>query len=455
MSLTHGPLLGFGNDIFTGIKAWCRGDANETYEIRYSVNSDMSNSTITSSGQSLNIAVNDGANSIEITELTSGVKYYYTPVIGGVDELVSNFPSFRPLPVSPIGETIVFGSCISEKETVVNPHLCSSPPVNLLNYAKDTLQASAIFLMGDTIYGEDSTSVWDRDINSSIPPVSHFEERFKLTYAIAAVKNCLGSLPSVQLPSDHDVYGGWPDDSAGGDSYSHPAAPDDPTTAEAYPNSKTARGYYVENFALSPNAVGGNLYGSFTWGDCEIITLDTRTHRHSNKGKCLGETQKAWLLNILATLTAKQTALIMTGDSFAIDTGLNGDGWESDDSTLPVGYIAERDQIDSAANRSKAKVHFFGGDRHHGARGTTKGGNLAITTGPFEDSLQRGFGSSIERVIKSEDWSNDESPNIEDNRMCAITFNADNTMTFNHYRAGEGAGGADEDVIVLDDTVTI
>lgn len=441
MSVAQGPALGFGDDPNTEINIWFRSVNNgETVTLRYaddlalSVNVDATNTHV------VNTAVDDGTHVFNLTGLTAGKTYYYR-LEGDGGSGNSSTEIFRPLPSSMLGETVIWSSCFSN----------STPDTSngaLFAYAKDTLSASAFFMIGDITYSELVNSIgWNPDVDATDPTVAHYQEHHQDNFALADYAHCAANIPCSYVPSDHDVMNNWPDNDAGHVAYQPLGQADDPTDYGAggaggcYDNATTVIAQYVESYASVSNS-GALRYGSFTIGDYIFAVMDSRTHRKRDAGQMLGEVQKAWLFDIFDNATSDQTCLVFSGDTFAGTDALNGDGWESNTTSAGSGYIAERDLVDAVASRSKAKIVFFGGDSHAGTAVITKGGNYAFGASPVEQAnFQRTPTSGVTRMI-SEGlfFSGNVSPD-EDNRMGAISFNSDGTLNVSIIAAH--AGGDD------------
>lgn len=459
MAFTHKSAIGLGNDPKDEIIVWFRSDQTENVQVEYSVNSDLSGSTLTAT-VAVAPGTNDGINTVSITGLTAGQLYYYR-LIGSItgNSHTSGFPTFSPMPTSMVGKSIMAGSCTSVQS------LSSVPGAKLFTHAKDVLNVLGVVHLGDLGYMEDNDSLGIWSFNDAVPadppPVTHFESLLRDTYGIVAVGDFLESRWMFFTPSDHDRFSGHPDLTKVLGNYTHLGV-DDPTTAQTYANATTAYGYYVGNFARCPNA-GANWYGTFTIGNVVFVVMDTRTHRERQFGRAFGDPQKAWFRDIMDGLTVKQMAVVFMSDTFAGDDALNGDGLESDDSTLIIGYLADRDTIDAYARRAKGKVVFFGGDRHFASHAITKGGNHAFTCSPFDDAIQREGNAMTARVIYQEKWRSKQSNkdlllpdfDTEDNRMMIITFGANNALTVTIYRANQGVIGIGAEEVTQDYQVTI
>lgn len=426
MALTHGPALGFNAvaDPTNGkVTVFVRGNANETYEVEYSENSDLSGSTTTSSGKFITIATDDGTQFIDITGLTPGTRYYYTPVLGGSRAIASSFPSFRALPASPSGLKIVWGSCMENN----NPGSYLGVDFNLLDYALNTIDPHLWVMMGDFIYAEDNTTAWDSASSASDPPIAHYHEHYRETMAYTNVQNMLRNVPMIWNSSDHEIMSSWPDANFSAGLYSHSGV-DDPVNAAAYAGGtgfgKAAMQDYVEKFAKAPvqsgEAGSPGLYGRFVWGDYELIFLDTRHERRRVGGTIIGLTQRAWLINRLLNTTAKYV-LVFTPETFAGLDATNYDDWESKTLAGIENYQNERGLIDSVARRSPATVYFFGADHHAGCACITNGGNYAFSASPFgvRSGLQRTIGTPLDEAMQQSLYAS----TVNDLRMGVVTLN--------------------------------
>lgn len=465
MSITF-IAIGGGDDKHAEKNVTFRSDQNgETVTLTiaddaaFTVNVDSSNTHV------VNTAVNDGVHNFSLSGYSADTEKHIK-LEGTVSAALTGW--FRTWPTSMAGEMIVISSCISERETVVNPTLCSDPPVKLMNYITDTLRSPngnrplCSKIIGDFFYGEDLTPSWDPAASpATTPPVAHFEDRMRQTYELAAVKyHCRFNEIEVLL-SDHDAaFASMPDQQVTVGNYTNTASSiDDITTFDAWPNANTARAYYMD-FAKGPGA-GAGYWNQHTVGKITYFNGDSRTDRTPTKGMCYGEAQLGALITAIKALESDETLFHINGDAFACDDGPNGDGWESD-TTAPggVGYIAQRNLIDLVAYKSAGKVRHAGGDRHYGAIGWTlaadpDGPPNVWFVGPYEDSLQRTPGATTARYNNGRYWSSASSSNQQDNRFSALRFVSESEYYLDIYAAGEGAGGGDEDVIVLEQSVQL
>lgn len=425
MSLVHGPFVGPGDDPTTGAVIWFRYNSDEYVHIEYGTDSGLAGSSTTST-VAVATATNDGINTITLSGLTANTTYYYRPV-GDSSGAYGTINSFDTFPTSLVnGEIIAFGSCFSVDETA------ATPAGNAFAHINTTLGAKMLVHMGDWIYAENLSTDWDTT-NVTDPTLEHYRIHFRNTAANSAFRACCGNVMTTWMPSDHDVFSDWPDIQNTYGSYT-PTVTDDPTTHSAYANANTAIGYYLDNWAAPPNA-GSNRYGSLTIGNDIFVFLDTRTLRRRQLGKMLGDTQKAWFIAILEAATASDRIFVFAGDTFCGSDTLGGDGWGTNTTSLPVGYIAERDQLDSAMYKSLATCYVFGGDFHAGAHVISKGGNRCFSASPFDDTNQGNLTTPLARATGTEVWTNDTTT---DNRWGTIVFNANGTITVNIYRGNSG-----------------
>lgn len=97
--LVQGPML--GNPTATSMTVWIRSDTATTFQVRYSTQLPLDDSTPTVNGVTL--AENDGTGSVQLTDLSPFTRYYYGIVIDGqlADTRLTHtdpWPSFRTLP---------------------------------------------------------------------------------------------------------------------------------------------------------------------------------------------------------------------------------------------------------------------------------------------------------------------------------------------------------------------
>jgi len=138
-----------------------------------------------------------------------------------------------------------------------------------------------------------------------------------------------------------------------------------------------------------PESEPRRIYRSFRWGRAvELFLLDTRQYRDLKSGTMLGETQKAWLFDRLASSTAT-FKFVATSVTMA---GGGSDRWD--------GFPKERAQILHYINDKKLRgVYFLSADMHYAAitRIPKSGGLKDITAGPLAAPLNRITNGTLRR----------------------------------------------------------
>jgi alkaline phosphatase D len=342
-----------------------------TVTVMYSVNADLSGST-TTTGVAVD-STTDFTGKIDITGLAANTPYYYTPVIGGVAQYTSSYPTFKTLPASGVASafTFAFGSCTRHGGSIAQDTIF------------DVVPSSTRFLLhiGDTIYADTDGSP------SSV--LSQF--RLKHRDALAAVdmtsvgwKALRERTPVFTMWDDHEITN---DFSAGKGN-------------ALYAPARQAFGEYHGRANPDP-ITSGELYYTIQCGEVGFFMLDGRSFRSANTATddssktILGATQKAalksWLLSNTSTLKFVVTTTLAAGYA---TTGQDSWGGVDDSTQAPNGtngFRTERNEIWDYIDANRISgVAFISGDQHWG------GSFKTIYAGrPRYEFLASGFNSSF------------------------------------------------------------
>lgn len=252
--------------------------------------------------------------------LTPDSTYFYRAFRGG--SYLGTATQFRTLPASG-SFSFGFASCRS--------HDALEPSPNPTALADVKTRGADLFLQtGDIHY---------RDISTNTP--ASFRTGFDELYTRSNFAALLTTVPTAYIWSDHD-YGG---DASYSGTASRPAAQS--VYRERVPSPTL------------PSATGG-IYHTFVVGRVRFIMLDTRSYRSiwtatDNSSKTmLGIEQKAWLQNLLATVTEPISFVVS-------DVGWIGGGGEDDHWGA---YNTERSEIAPWISAAQTEVVMLCGDAH-------------------------------------------------------------------------------------------
>ncbi len=206
--------------------------------------------------------------------------------------------------------------------------------------------------LGDTIYA---------DKNGSARQLAEFWAKYRVNRDDYATQACMQNTGLYVVWDDHEVA----DDFLPGDALA-------PIGWKAFLDYWPVR---------CPASDPRRIYRSFRWGRAaELFILDTRQYRDLKSGTMLGEAQKAWLFDRVASSTAT-FKFIATSVTMA---GGGSDRWD--------GFPKERAQILRFINQNKIRgVYFLSADMHYAAitKIPKSRGLKDITAGPLGAPLNR------------------------------------------------------------------
>jgi phosphodiesterase/alkaline phosphatase D-like protein len=324
-----------------------RAAGSTTVAIKYSTSSDLSGAT-TTDGVSVDSST-DYTGAIDISSLTADTAYYYTPVVGGVAQYSSDFPTFKTFPAS--GEatsfSFAFGSCTKHGVQGADSIFAEVP-------------SSVSFLMhlGDTIYADSDTPA------ASTLSDYRGKHRAALTGADtndAGWKTLRAGNPVFTMWDDHDIT----NDFSGG------------TGDALYAPAKQA--FHEYHGRANPDPLTTDeLYYTFQVGDVGFFVCDLRSFRSTNTDTddssktILGATQKTalkdWLLTNKDAFTLKFICCSVPAHGYASNTA--GDSWggvddDTQDPNDANGFRTERNEIwDYIDSEQIPGVLFLSGDQH-------------------------------------------------------------------------------------------
>lgn len=214
--------------------------------------------------------------------------------------------------------------------------------------------------LGDTIYA---------DRNGSARTLPEFWNKYRINRDDAASLSCFAGTSVYVVWDDHEVANDY--------------MPDHPLAA-------TGRKAFLDYWPIRrPAAEPELIYHAVRWGRAaELIILDPRQYRALDRSTMLGQRQKEWFLDRLASSMATFKFVATTVPM----AGGGKDRWD--------GYPKERDEILGYIRDKKISgVVFLSADLHYAAVTKIPGGNglLDITAGPLAAPLNRVTNSANRR----------------------------------------------------------
>lgn len=423
----------------------------QTFLVRYSLNSDLSNSVDTTPVL-VNPAANDGFATLNVTGLDANTIYYYD-IIRSTDGALygGSYPRFRTRPAVSYLDVLYGASCFNHSIAT------GSPIGNILQLPNNDVNCWHFAMLGDWGYMEDivTGSTWNPNVDTTPPPESHYVAHFDQIYANTYVETLVANKELRTEESDHDRLSGSPDvTTAQGTAYTHNGE-DVATDIACFPGSEAARNNWIYPAHLAPNAdaASGKYYGSQYRASDQLVKdiyLDSRMTRRRQLGRWMDTDQLTFLHTELKSLVRGQVAIIHVGDRYYGFDGENGDGIVTDTriaSALPVGYKWQTGAMDALIADAIARgvlVIVISGDQHTGGIVKCKSGAISVTASPVDDHLQRVPGAATAWLIKEEIWSSKDSVQPADNRLLSIQVHQDASATAIIYRGNSGGTNVPE-----------
>ena len=278
---------------------------------------------------------------ISLDSLQPATRYYYRGAVNG--KLPGPISSFLTAPRADDDAKVTF--CFSGDTRQ------SYKPFTAMDAA--AAQRPDFFLhLGDTIYA---------DKNGSAETLPEFWAKYQINRDDFGTQDCLRHSSLYVTWDDHEVEDNFL-----------------PGDALALTGWRAFLDYWPVRV---PESEPMRIYRSFRWGRAvEIFILDTRQFRDLKRGTMLGEAQKAWLFERIAS-SAATFKFIATSVTMA---GGGSDRWD--------GFPKERAEILRYINEKKLRgVYFISADMHYAAiaRIPKSGGLKDITAGPLGAPLNR------------------------------------------------------------------
>jgi alkaline phosphatase D len=333
-TLTHGPVV--GGVTSEGATVFVRTDKGAAMQLRYGTDPNLqtfsTSTTVRSKVQS------DCTGMIALNSLTPETTYYVNPVINGVPQFSSPFPSFKTFPAE--GSTRDFSFVVLTDFTNVK---------NLTKYVPTYARAAAtnpalVFIGGDFDHRQPGLLASKRQMFKDLyNPKSRFMGDF--------VNLILRRFPIAHQWDDHD---------AGENNIDK--------TYSKWSLAQQVFEEYVPSYPL-PSVTPG-IWQSFSYAQADFFVLDCRSHRDRDldrdtisksmlDGDVLGSAgQLEWLENGLLESTAEWKVIftsVVTNPTTKIP-----DGWG--------GYQTEWNELKDFINENEIQnVVFISGDLHLGA----------------------------------------------------------------------------------------
>lgn len=167
-------------------------------------------------------------------------------------------------------------------------------------------QARFCLMVGDQVYADEDGRAWQECLKVNNAEPDCFERRtglyralYRKYWDLPDVRRVMANFPSYMIWDDHEITNGW------GSSESHREITEQNIFEAAQKVYRDFQHAHNPQNDADPSA----LYYGFHSGGCAFLTMDLRGHRQIWNGQLLGDEQKAWIKDFIASRC--QDALVL------------------------------------------------------------------------------------------------------------------------------------------------
>jgi len=347
--LTHGPVIGATSD--TTVRIWVRTDSGRPVALRVA-----SDEAALRASEPVLVATPEAASdftyTFDVNALTPATTYYYDLAVDGqrYPPLADPAYHFRTAPAAGMPTAFSFGAGSCARADI------DKVPTQPAFLALSALNPDFFLFVGDNVY-------FDPLSNGAITNVAGarafyregLQRRFSWASAPPVARADYGRDARAAFFEHTPVWAVWDDhDFLHDNSYGVSSGVPDP-------NRIWARQVFAEYWPNGSFGAGGQgIYGHFAWGDVDFFLVDGRYFRDIDHTDLLGDAQRAWLYDALATSSATFKVVVDGSDWSSESIGDSWSGWPGERQALFAHLVAAHVEgvvfISGDSHRSEIKI---------------------------------------------------------------------------------------------------